>query len=83
MRVVDIARSINETATLDIIGIRPGEKLHEEMISSHDSYYTYEYSTYYKILPSINNWFKDIKRYKGAVLLMKAFRIHQIVILKP
>ena len=73
MRVVDIARSINETATLDIIGIRPGEKLHEEMISSHDSYYTYEYSTYYKILPSINNWFKDIKRYKGGRLVDEGF----------
>jgi Predicted nucleoside-diphosphate sugar epimerases len=41
------------------VGIQPGEKIHEQMISIEDSPYTYEYKNYYKILPSIHNWSKD------------------------
>ena len=44
--------------------MRPGEKLHEQMISKEDSYSTYEYSNYYKILPQINEWGKDNLRIK-------------------
>lgn len=55
MRVIDIASAINPTAKHDIIGIRPGEKLHEQMIGTEDSSHTYEYDTYYKILPAINH----------------------------
>ena len=47
----------------EIIGIRPGEKLHEQMISIEDSHSTYEYSDYYKILPQINDWSIDIKKF--------------------
>ena len=43
----------------EVIGIRPGEKLHEEMISNDDSNSTYEYTNYYKILPQINEWKND------------------------
>ena len=39
-----------------IIGIRPGEKLHEQMIGVEDAPYTFEYENYYKILPMINGW---------------------------
>ena len=60
--VTDIAKAINKNAKLKIIGIRPGEKLHEQMIGSEDAPYTYEYSDYYKILPMINDWNKDKKR---------------------
>tara|TARA_Y100000022_G_scaffold72441_1_gene62337 strand:+ start:1177 stop:2175 length:999 start_codon:yes stop_codon:yes gene_type:complete len=60
--VTDIAKAINKNAKLKIIGIRPGEKLHEQMIGSEDAPYTYEYSDYYKILPMINEWSKDKKR---------------------
>jgi UDP-N-acetylglucosamine 4,6-dehydratase (inverting) len=60
--VTDIAKAINEKAKLKLIGIRPGEKLHEQMIGSEDAPYTYEYLDYYKILPMINNWNKDKKR---------------------
>ena len=49
MKVTDIASAIAPKAAHKIIGIRPGEKLHEQMISSHDSYSTYEYSNYYKL----------------------------------
>ena len=64
MKVTDIARSISPKAKFEIIGIRPGEKLHEQMISREDSYSTYEYSNYYKILPQINEWKNDKLRIK-------------------
>ena len=53
IKVVDIAKAISKNAKIEIIGIRPGEKIHESMISADDSYLTYEYKDYYKILPSI------------------------------
>jgi UDP-N-acetylglucosamine 4,6-dehydratase (inverting) len=56
MKVTDLAIAIDKDATQKIVGIRPGEKLHEEMIGEDDSIYTYEYGDYYKILPAINNW---------------------------
>ena len=62
MKVTDIAMAINDKAKLEEVGIRPGEKLHEQMIGSEDALYTYEYPEYFKILPSINNWSSDLKR---------------------
>ena len=59
MKIIDIAKVIAPQAKHKIIGIRPGEKLHEQMISSEDSDSTYEYSSYYKILPQIFEWGKD------------------------
>ncbi len=53
MRVVDIAHAIAPDAKLKIIGIRPGEKLHEQMISPEDARNTYEYESYFKIMPQI------------------------------
>ncbi len=53
MRIIDIARAVAPQATYKIIGIRPGEKLHEQMISSEDSRICYEYNNYYKIFPQI------------------------------
>ena len=73
MKIVDIASTINKEAKIKIIGMRPGEKLHEEMISEADSYYTYEYDKYYKILPCINNWYQDEKRIKDGLLVEKGF----------
>ena len=64
IKVTDIAKVIAPKAKHKIIGIRPGEKLHEQMISSEDSYTTYEYGKYYKILPQINDWDIDSKRIK-------------------
>ena len=62
MKVTDIALAIDQTKKQKIIGIRPGEKLHEQMIGLEDAPYTYEYPDYYKILPSINSWSKCTKR---------------------
>ena len=64
MKVTDIAHSVNPNARLEFIGIRPGEKLHEEMISKEDSLYTYAYDDYFKILPNINKWSKSKDRIK-------------------
>jgi UDP-N-acetylglucosamine 4,6-dehydratase (inverting) len=56
IRIVDIARAVDPNAVPDIVGIRPGEKLHEQMISVEDSRHTFEYDGYYKIMPAINTW---------------------------
>src|SRR5690606_40874224 len=53
-------------AEFKIVGIRPGEKLHEQMISLEDSYYTYEYGEHFKILPTINGWASCPKRIKDG-----------------
>jgi len=67
MKVTDIAKAVSSSAKQEIVGIRPGEKIHEEMISYGDAPYTYEYPKHYKILPSINDWSKDAKRINGGV----------------
>ena len=67
MKVVDIARAIQPNAKFDIVGIRPGEKLHEQMIGSEDAPYTYEYEDYFKILPAIHSWSDDPSRIGGGI----------------
>ncbi len=62
MKVTDIALAVDSEARHDIVGIRPGEKLHEQMIGPEDAAYTYEYDAYYKILPAIHGWSRDPKR---------------------
>ena len=64
MTITDVANAIAPTAQHEFVGIRPGEKLHEQMISSEDAPHTFEYEGHYKILPSINNWSKDEARIK-------------------
>lgn len=66
MKVVDIARCIAPKADHKIIGIRPGEKIHEQMITAEDSPFTYEYDEYFKILPQIHDAFHDEERIKGG-----------------
>jgi FlaA1/EpsC-like NDP-sugar epimerase len=73
MRVTDIARAIAPDAEHQIIGIRPGEKLHEQMISKDDSYYTYEYDDYYKILPALNDWVNSKERIKDGIKVEEGF----------
>ena len=62
MQLLDIARAVAPEARHEIVGIRPGEKLHEQMIGSEDAPYTYEYDGYYKVLPSIHAWSSDPAR---------------------
>jgi len=73
IKVTDIAKAIDSSAQLEEVGIRPGEKLHEQMISIEDAPYTYEYGDYYKILPSINDWFNDPKRIGNGIKVIEEF----------
>ena len=67
IKVTDIATAISNSTKQEEVGIRPGEKLHEQMIGCEDSPYTYEYSDNYKILPAINNWSSDPERIGDGV----------------
>ena len=58
-RILDVAKAIAPDAKLKIIGIRPGEKLHEEMITETDSLNCIEFNHYYVILPSMPLWDED------------------------
>ncbi len=66
MRVTDVATAVAPEAEQKIIGIRPGEKLHEQMIGQEDAFYTYEYEEHFKILPAIHNWSTDEARISGG-----------------
>ena len=73
MKLIDLAKAIAPEAKLDFVGIRPGEKLHEIMISIEDALFTYEYEGYYKILPSIHNWAQDVNRINDGVKVPDGF----------
>jgi UDP-N-acetylglucosamine 4,6-dehydratase/5-epimerase len=73
MTITDIARAVSKTAKHRVIGIRPGEKIHEQMIGLEDAQHTYEYKDYYKILPAIYNWSSDPERNKGGVKVNENF----------
>lgn len=73
MKVVDIAHAIAPEASHQIIGIRPGEKLHEQMIGPEDAPHTYEYDEHYKVLPAIHNWSCDPKRISNGKLVSPDF----------
>lgn len=73
MKVTDVASAIDAEARQEIIGIRPGEKLHEQMISAEDALYTYEYPEHFKILPAIHNWSVDPYRIKDGKKVAEDF----------
>jgi UDP-N-acetylglucosamine 4,6-dehydratase/5-epimerase len=73
MKVIDIARVVAPNAKIKIVGIRPGEKMHEQMITKEDASYTYEYEEYYKILPAIYNWNIDGARIGNGTLCKDGF----------
>jgi UDP-N-acetylglucosamine 4,6-dehydratase len=55
-RITDVAEAICPKCTQEIVGIRPGEKVHEEMITASDSFFTYDLGKYYSILPAVPNF---------------------------
>ena len=55
-RILDVAKAVAPDCQIEIVGIRPGEKIHEEMITSSDSFNTFDLGKYYIILPSVPNW---------------------------
>lgn len=68
-KLTDVAEAIAPGCTLDIIGIRPGEKIHEEMITSSDSYNTYDLGKYFTILPSVPNF--DLQKFTTSFQAVK------------
>jgi len=73
IKMTDVASAIAPNARHEITGIRPGEKLHEQMISPEDAPHTYEYQAHYKILPAIHNWSRDPARINGGKLVTSDF----------
>ena len=74
-KITDVAKAIAPNIEQREVGIRPGEKLHEAMITSSDSYNTYDLGKYYTILPTVLNWDLDefIKAF-GAQKVPEGFR---------
>jgi UDP-N-acetylglucosamine 4,6-dehydratase/5-epimerase len=60
-RITDVATAVSSECKQEIVGIRAGEKIHEEMITVSDSFSTYDLGKYYVILPQITNW--DLNKY--------------------
>ena len=60
-KITDVAEAIGPNCKQEIVGIRPGEKIHEEMITASDSFTTYDLGKYYVILPQVTNW--DLNEY--------------------
>jgi UDP-N-acetylglucosamine 4,6-dehydratase (inverting) len=73
MKVADLANVIAPNSRRKVVGIRPGEKLHEQMIGEEDSAYTYEYPDHFKILPAIHEWDKDAHRIKDGRKVPEGF----------
>lgn len=73
MTILDIANAVAPGAGHRIIGIRPGEKIHEQMIGLEDAPHTFAYSDHYKILPMIHNWSADPGRIKTGQKVSEGF----------
>lgn len=71
-KITDVAEAIAPECKKTIVGIRPGEKIHEEMITSSDSFYTWDLGKYYTILPATHNWKLDdfIKQFNAVKVPM-------------
>lgn len=73
-KITDVATAIGPECEQVHVGIRPGEKIHEEMITPSDSFYTYDLGKYYTILPSTHNWsLEDFKKEFNARLVTPGF----------
>ncbi|MCE7055307.1 UDP-N-acetylglucosamine 4,6-dehydratase (inverting) [Algoriphagus sp. AGSA1] len=74
-RIMDVAEAIGPECEKPYVGIRPGEKIHEEMITSSDSYFTYDLGKYYTILPATHKWkLDDFINEFGAVKVKEGFQ---------
>ena len=67
-RITDVAKAIGPNCEQKNIGIRPGEKVHEEMITASDSFFTYDIGSYYVIVPFTHDWSIDefIQKFKAV-----------------
>ena len=69
-KITDVAEAVAPECKIEVVGIRPGEKIHEEMITASDSFYTYDLGKYYTILPSVPNFNlqKFIEHFKATIV---------------
>lgn len=73
-RILELAEAIAPEAEKKVVGIRPGEKVHEEMITVSDSFTTYDLGKYYVILPQVPNWkLNDYVEHFNAKLVPAGF----------
>ncbi len=73
-RITDVATAIAPSCEQVVVGIRPGEKIHEEMITPSDSFYTYDLGKYYTILPATHQWkIEDFKKQFNATKVEAGF----------
>ena len=77
MKVTDLANAVAPECKHEVVGIRPGKKLHEQMIGAEDAYYTFEYPEYFEILPSINDWGSSPERIKDGKKVPEGFVCRQ------
>ena len=73
VKIVDLAKVIGPECKIEEIGMRPGEKLHEQLISSDEASHTYEFDEYYKILSPLNSWDSCSRRIKGGKKVDEGF----------
>lgn len=73
MNILDIAEACVPHHEHEVVGVRPGEKLHEQMIGEEDAPHTYEYAEHFKILPAIHNWSLDAGRIKNGTKVPEGF----------
>ena len=71
-KIMDVAEAIGPDCEKPVVGIRPGEKVHEEMITISDSFYTYDLGKYYTILPATHKW-----KIEDFIVAFKAIKVHQ------
>jgi len=73
-KITDVAKAVAPNCEQVVVGIRPGEKIHEEMITASDSFNTYDLGKYYTILPSVPNFdLEDYKTHFDAELVSQGF----------
>jgi UDP-N-acetylglucosamine 4,6-dehydratase/5-epimerase len=73
-KILDVAKAIGPECEHRVIGIRPGEKLHEQMITASDSFTTYDLGKYFVILPQTTNWeLKEFIKFFNAKIVPGGF----------
>lgn len=74
-KITEVAKAIGPNCRHEIIGIRPGEKIHEEMITTSDAFSTYDLGKYYAILPQVPNFkMEDFIQYFKAIKVEQGFQ---------
>jgi len=74
-RILDVAEAVSPGCKLNYVGIRPGEKVHEEMITESDSFTTYDLDKYYVIVPQVPRWnIEDFEKHFNAKKVPVGFK---------